>query len=211
MGGAVVVKDALPSYRLGLVTALAASGFTADEAVDRVEVCAWAAGHPTGSVLVTLREPDDFAVVDEIVRREPAMVVVGLVPGLDASRYRRALVAGALGAVAWEAAPDVVVRVLRSAIDGFTMVPAPTARALAHASAPIPDPTYQCPPRDAVWLASLARGLTVSQLAREVGYSERETYRLLRGVYSRIGARNRTEALVKASRLGLLDAEGAPA
>jgi DNA-binding CsgD family transcriptional regulator len=56
-------------------------------------------------------------------------------------------------------------------------------------------------------LRHLADSGTVASLARTVGYSEREMYRLLGGVYARLGASNRTEALLLAERWGLLEGE----
>ena len=53
-------------------------------------------------------------------------------------------------------------------------------------------------------LQTMAKGRTVAQLARAVGYSEREMFRLLRQLYDRMGVRNRTEALLKAAQCGLL-------
>jgi DNA-binding NarL/FixJ family response regulator len=55
------------------------------------------------------------------------------------------------------------------------------------------------------WLRRLAAGGTVAGLARGCGYSEREMYRRLSDMYSRLGARTRTEALLLAERFGLLD------
>ncbi|MEA2589098.1 MAG: hypothetical protein QOH66_2025, partial [Actinomycetota bacterium] len=42
-------------------------------------------------------------------------------------------------------------------------------------------------------------------LAEKVGYSERALYRLLHALYGRLGVSNRTEAILQASRRGLLD------
>jgi DNA-binding NarL/FixJ family response regulator len=55
------------------------------------------------------------------------------------------------------------------------------------------------------WLQALASGETVAELSLRLGYSEREMYRRLRRLYSRIGATGRTDALLRASRWGLLD------
>jgi DNA-binding NarL/FixJ family response regulator len=53
--------------------------------------------------------------------------------------------------------------------------------------------------------ASSPRGGTVQDLAGQAGYSERALYRLLHALYSRMGVSNRTEAILQASRRGLLD------
>lgn len=46
----------------------------------------------------------------------------------------------------------------------------------------------------------------MAPLADQVGYSEREMYHRLKGVYETIGADSRTEALILASRWGVLAA-----
>lgn len=51
----------------------------------------------------------------------------------------------------------------------------------------------------------MAKGVTIQELAKKVGYSERALYRLLHGLYGRMRVSNRTEAILQASRWGLLD------
>jgi DNA-binding CsgD family transcriptional regulator len=55
------------------------------------------------------------------------------------------------------------------------------------------------------WLRSLAAGETVTELSLSLGYSERELYRRLRRLYTRMGASGRTDALLRAVRWGLLE------
>lgn len=54
-------------------------------------------------------------------------------------------------------------------------------------------------------LRRLADGWTVAQLAPREGVSVSELYRLLGDVYRRLGATDRTQALLEAARWGLLD------
>jgi DNA-binding CsgD family transcriptional regulator len=54
----------------------------------------------------------------------------------------------------------------------------------------------------------MAKGATIQQVAATVGYSERALYRLLHGLYGRMRVSNRTEAILQASRWGLLEEEG---
>jgi DNA-binding CsgD family transcriptional regulator len=54
-------------------------------------------------------------------------------------------------------------------------------------------------------LRLLGQGGTVAALAQSAAYSEREIHRLLAGIYRRLGASNRTDALLRAERWGLLD------
>ena len=50
----------------------------------------------------------------------------------------------------------------------------------------------------------LAGGVTVAQLAAQVGYSERMMFRLLRELYDRLHVRGRTDALMLARERGWL-------
>jgi DNA-binding NarL/FixJ family response regulator len=52
--------------------------------------------------------------------------------------------------------------------------------------------------REIGWLRDLANGVSVGRIAEGAGYSERMMFRLLRDLYARLGARNRTEALMLA-------------
>ena len=59
-------------------------------------------------------------------------------------------------------------------------------------------------PSEVDWLHQLAGGLTVGQLAAQVGYSERMMFRLLRELYDRLQVKGRTEALMLARQRGWL-------
>jgi DNA-binding NarL/FixJ family response regulator len=132
-----------------------------------------------------------------------SVATVCLVDHVDADAFPDAIQAGATGVVALDAELDHVVAVIRSAARGMTLVPRQVAKALCRRqSGPAPDVS----PMERHWLRHLAASGTVTGLARAAGCSEREMYRLLGGLYRRLGARNRTEALLLAERWGLLRA-----
>lgn len=54
-------------------------------------------------------------------------------------------------------------------------------------------------------LQALAHGSTVHELAQEVGYSERELFRILADLYRRMGVSNRSEAIVQVAMWGFLE------
>jgi DNA-binding NarL/FixJ family response regulator len=115
------------------------------------------------------------------------------------AQYREALAAGVTALPAGSADEDVVLAV-GAAVRAFTYLPADAARVLAGNDGDRPVITEQ----EACWLRALVDGSTVASLARTVGYSEREMYRVLGNLYGRLGAANRTEALLRADRWGLL-------
>jgi DNA-binding NarL/FixJ family response regulator len=111
--------------------------------------------------------------------------------------------AGATAAVARTSTPEGVLEVFNAAVRGVSMLPVEAVRALAAPTTAIGEANHLAP-REIEWLRALSQGTTVAQLAENVGYSERAMYRLLREMYRRMHAGNRTEAVLKASRAGWL-------
>jgi len=54
-------------------------------------------------------------------------------------------------------------------------------------------------------LACIAEGLTTRQIASRLGLSERTIESHIAKLYTKLGARTRVQAVVEASRLGLLE------
>lgn len=165
--------------------------------------------------LPALLTPDQCLVAVLSVHEGAALSALQLVgrPGLEAvhvlleasaQAYSNALRAGATGAFLESAELPQVIRTIRSAAVGYTLLPAGVAKAFSR---PHASPRHQLEQHELTYLRVLADGATVSGLARQAGYSEREMYRLLSGMYSRLGAHNRTEALLLAERMGLLEEE----
>jgi DNA-binding NarL/FixJ family response regulator len=198
-GLAVAVADAAPSYRRGLLAALADAGAVP---ADPQDIRAWAAGQRRCAVLLTLSGPADVRRASAL--RSPTTLVVALLPDPDAESFLAALRAEVDGVADWRAPPEEVVAVVSAAAEGQVHLPAGVARELATAVLR-PPATVRIDPREAAWLRDLAGGVTVAQLARRAGYTERALYRLLHRLYARMGAESRVEALLLATRWGLLD------
>ena len=103
-----------------------------------------------------------------------------------------------------EAAPESIVKVLTAALAGDTLIPAGVAQAPAAKLPAVEDPDW-ITHEELRWLSILVDGGTVHDLAEKVDYSERALYRLFHALYGRLGVSNRTEAILQASRRGLLD------
>jgi DNA-binding NarL/FixJ family response regulator len=119
-------------------------------------------------------------------------------------RHAEALRAGAISAIAWDASPDGIVEVVAAAVRGFTLLPVPVARAIAAGEPPNAEPDW-ISPQEVEWIRMLAAGVTIQELAAKAGYSERAFYRVLHGLYRRMHVGSRTEAILQASRWGLLE------
>jgi len=207
----VVLTGLPPIYRHGLSAGLSAAGMTCTPLASSAELSELLADQPRipeqGGSAVVVVVPADQALAVLTVLRDVAgdeAPTVHVVEEATAEACAEALRVGATGVVALDAELNQVIGVVRAAAGGQTLLPRQIAKALCRQQA---GPVPQLLPRERDWLRHLADSGTVASLARTVGYSEREMYRLLGGVYARLGASNRTEALLLAERWGLLEGE----
>jgi DNA-binding NarL/FixJ family response regulator len=191
----VVVLVSGVARRLRLVGALRRAGY---RVVDPRRPVA-SVGTFRSPVLVTDDTDGACRIRAEVVAAAPETACVVLVDDPTPVRYRQLLASGATALPASSADGDVVLAVGAASRD-LACLPATAVRALAGAEGAAPVLTD----REASWLRALVDGATVAGLARSVGYSAREMYRILGTLYARLGADNRTEALLRADRWGLL-------
>jgi len=187
---AIRVIEEAAAYRRGLEEAFVGAGHRVaaeEEAADLV--------------LVSWRGAADCSRLETWSARARVLALVA--PG-DAETVAHALHHGAVAVVEWRAETARIVEVAEAAARGDMLLPSETARGLPetggdpHAERPFVDE------EEAEWLEALARGATVVGLADDYGYSERVMFRRLRDLYERLGASNRSEALINAVRFGLL-------
>jgi DNA-binding NarL/FixJ family response regulator len=184
-----------------LVGVLEDAGFVAVE-IDDLE--AWVPGRD-GSVLVIVARDD--AVKDAMrvfCDDHPHMPVVAITADANVGTVGEWLRAGATTVVGEDDPTDHLVTALRAAVSGWTALPVNTARAMAARVPPPADPSEWVSEIELEWLRSLMDGTTVPAIAVEAGYSEREMFRVLQRLYQRLGVGNRTEAIVWATKAGLL-------
>ncbi|MEU5878779.1 hypothetical protein [Spirillospora sp. NPDC047279] len=85
---------------------------------------------------------------------------------------------------------------MRAIVGGYGLVPVEVLRSLAAGA--VHEGTARPLSDDEIgWLRQLADGVTVGRLAEWGGYSERMMFRLLAELYGRLGAENRTKALMR--------------
>ena len=197
----VAVVDPVPAYRRGLVAALQDAGFNAFE--DGAQ--ARGLGRGLDALLVTVER--SAADVD-LEPPRGVRCVVALLQDPSVGAYLEALRCGARSAVAWSGAPELVAQVVEAAISGHALLPAEVAAALARR---VPgSAALDVSDEERHWLCVLAEGSTVGQLAAEGRRSERGMHRLLHDLYARMRVTKRSEAIVLAARMGLLDDEVPP-
>ncbi|MGH2763632.1 MAG: response regulator transcription factor [Thermoleophilaceae bacterium] len=194
----VVVRDRAPAYSRGLEAALMDAGYLVEHPV---ELEGWAERSGTRALVLTCASWDDARDAALLRARGVDMVAVALLAEGAAVGYREVLETGVDSAVPRDAPLDRIVEVVGAALERRTVLPTDVARTLARSG----QQDDAIDGQQAEWLRALARGATVEELAESVGYSERAMYRQLRRLYERLGASNRTEALLQALRRGLID------
>ena len=131
-------------------------------------------------------------------------VCVAVLPELALEMYVKALTLGAAGVVQLDMSSAVTVDIIKSAAQGEVVVP----RQVAHSLAMLAErrrPHTDLSSGEIEILRALSTGATVVDLAAQRFFSERTLRRQLQGIYLKLGARNRAEAIAAATRAGLLD------
>lgn len=131
-------------------------------------------------------------------------ICVAVLAELDLEDYVKALAAGSSGVVQLDMPSAVTADVIMSAVQGEVVLPRHITQSLA-AMAQRRQPRKDLDDAEIGLLRSLSIGATVVDLAAERFFSERTLRRHLQGVYLKLGARNRAEAIASACRAGLLD------
>jgi DNA-binding NarL/FixJ family response regulator len=196
----IAVADPLPAFRRGLMEILRDAGFESETPDDLV---AWARDQQVKVVVISVLSEADWNLLDALHRAAVDLLSVALLEQTSVAASVRALRAGAVCVIARDASQSVLRERLRAVVRGESLVPVEVLRALA-ASSPVSPPLDEPSPDEREWLHKLASGMTVSRLAAEARYSERMMFRLLRDLYTRLGAGNRTDALIKAQQKGWL-------
>jgi DNA-binding NarL/FixJ family response regulator len=197
---AVAISDPHPLYRRGLATVLEEAGFPTEEPDD---MPAWAASRPRPAIVATLQDDADLELVGTLRRTRRDLVLVGLLREDPSTAYQLALSAGADAAVPRDAPLEEILSVFKAALGDRTLLPTDVAREMAEDGG-APSPAPELTEVERALLHALASGDTVSQIADELGFSDRELYRRLRRLYLRLGVDNRSEALVLAARARLI-------
>jgi len=195
----VGVFGASPIYVTGLTSLLRDTGYTFEMVTDPVT---WVGSTGGRMLIIGLRSTQDLEVIVDVRQSNPDTVVVTLVDELTLEGIARAVWAGATTTICRDAPAGEVVIALDAAARHGTVIPTDVVRALMARQSGRDG--LKLDEMEVDWLRLLAGDVRVSDLAERVGYSEREMYRRLKRLYLKMGVQGRTEALVKASRFGLI-------
>ncbi len=198
----VGVSGGTPTWRRGIIAVLDEAGHAVAELPT---LGRWRPGKGGTAVIVHIDSSDELEHVTEFRNEHPHIAVITVSPEVGVAEFAASIRAGAASAVPEDVPIDTLVTVLEHVTTGMSSAPPPIMRAMAMRVAAGFGEALSIDQVDVERLRALANGWTVAQIASEAGFSEREMFRLLNTLYGRLGVKNRTEAILWASRHGFLD------
>ena len=161
-------------------------------------------GGPPPAAIILAGGEAEFSAICSVLRAYASTPSLALLESacFAADRVHAVWHAGADGVLPASVDPETLLAALRLVRAGSAVLPREALPLAGQPPAARQRPVLD--PQQIVWLQRLADGGTVTELARETAYSEREMYRLLEQIYCRLGTRQRSRALVLAARLGLV-------
>ena len=196
-----VVREGLRTY-LGLQDGIVIAG----EAANGREAVAEAERLRPEVILMDLEMPelDGVGAMRELRRRGVECRVIVLTSFSDERRLLPAIQAGAAGYLLKDAEPREVVRAVRAAHEGETLLaPAVAARLVEAIAEPAGAPAQRLTPREQEVLELIAAGLSNKLIARRLGIAEKTVKTHVGHVLAKLGVSDRTQAALWAVRHGV--------
>lgn len=186
----------------GLAAGLQERGYQVDYPIRAGE---WVLGSGERLLVHDRRTADDIGAIQRLIRSRRGLLVVALIEQATEHAFQQAFRAGCAGAVWWDAPMETIMEVIEAAAREIALLPSAIARQMAAASAQTPPDTVWLSEIEKTALRLLAGGAKTNQIADDCGYSEREIFRMLADLYTRMGVANRSQAIATVARWGLLD------
>jgi DNA-binding NarL/FixJ family response regulator len=200
----VVLADDHPMYRYGVaaVLATAAEIELVGEASDGTGLIALVAAERPDVVLTDLAMPglDGVSACRELLARQPDLGVLVLTMHADDESLVSALRAGARGYLVKGADKAELIRAILAVADGQAVYGAVVARRIAElfGSARPPLPFPDLTPREREVLTLLADGARNSEIARQLGMTDKTVRNHVSAILMKLQVTDRTAAAIKA-------------
>src|SRR5579875_775489 len=164
---------------------------------------------------------DGIAAIREIKSRHEQVRILALTSSEEPERMQGAINAGAIGYLQKDVSPDDLLGAIRQAAAGRTVLEAAALRAIQKAtplhraadpqklrSANAADESVRVDPltpREQAVLEQMALGCSNKEIAGKLGITEKTVKVHVSHILSKLGVYDRTQAILAASRLGLVE------
>jgi len=174
------------------------------EASDGHQVVAMVGKHDPDVVLMDVSMPgmDGIDATRRIIEADRRRRILILSMHVDPDIIRRALRAGAVGYLTKDSDLDTVLTAIASAVDGDVAL-SPNLAALMLGEVRNDVPALLSDREDQV-LRLVADGLSTSEIAARLFISQKTVKNHLASIYDKLDARDRTQAVIRAARLGIV-------
>jgi len=211
----LMLADDHTMLREGLRRSMEGAGFlVVAEARDGEEAVRFALQVRPNVVLMDVSMPilDGVEATRQIHRARPEIAIVMLTMHADADVLTRALGAGAVGYMVKDSSTDEVAQAVRLAANGDTALSPELASSmltevhrLAKArDAPDSPPDPVITKREEEVLQLIAEGLSTPEVAERLYISLKTVKNHLASIYDKLDSRDRTQAVVRAVRMGII-------
>jgi DNA-binding NarL/FixJ family response regulator len=199
----ILIVDDHALFRAGLRMLLPSISrdVTCLEAATIAEAAALLAQHPDLQLCLldlSLKNENGESAIRQIKQDAPQVAVVIVSGTDDPATIRSCIDAGAMSFIPKTVTPEVLTTALQHVLAGAVYLPEQIISAM--------DEVPQRPsltPRQMQVLNCLSRGLPTKLISRELNLSEHTVKEYIALVFQAVGARNRTEAVIKAGQLRL--------
>jgi DNA-binding NarL/FixJ family response regulator len=190
----LAVLDPLPLFRIGVVAALGRGTALASTA----EIDTWLEPRRDAVLVLTVptvSDDDSGWATLALLHQYPQVRTIAVLTPFTVISAGRALRSGAVHVAARDTGASALRRVIKEVEKGVIRLPLEVLRA-ATSPQQSGRMRYEISDDELGWLRALSAGNTVEAVAGESGLSERMLYRRLHHLYQRLGAANRTQALI---------------
>jgi DNA-binding NarL/FixJ family response regulator len=190
-------------FRAGLRLLLATINHDAEifEAATVNEALAIAAQHPELELCLldlALKNETGMRAISQIKEAAPNVAVVIVSSSEEVATIYACIEAGAMSYIPKSATPQVLTEALRRVLALEVYLPEQIGKNERLSSRPA------FSPRQLEVMRGLSRGLPTKSIARELNLSEHTVREYIAAIFRSLDVHNRTEAVIKVSRLGML-------
>ncbi|HLI53917.1 MAG TPA: response regulator transcription factor [Acidimicrobiales bacterium] len=201
----VLLVDDHTVLREGLRRSLEASGIrvAGESGEGRQAVEAAAATQPDVVLMdVALPDQDGIDTTRQVLERCPDTQVVMLTMFADGATLQAAIRAGAVGYLVKDCTTAEIVGLVEAVAARETAMSAQVAESLLRVESRLGEPLLS--PREVEVLQALATGASTSEVAARLFISVKTVKNHLANIYEKMDARDRTQAVLQALRLGVI-------